>query len=38
MVKLYPTMKFALGYAFLEGINIAISIVTLLRLFKSTGD
>ena len=31
-------MKYALGYAFLDGINVAISIVTLLHLFKSTGD
>ena len=38
MWKLYRTMKCTLGYAILQGINVAITVVTLLRLFKSTGD
>ena len=31
-------MKYALGYASLNGFNIAVEVVTLLHLFKSTGD
>ena len=38
MWRFYPTMKYVLGYALLNGINIAIQAVTLLHLFKSTGD
>ena len=27
-----------LGYTFIDGINVAVSILTLLHLYKSTGD
>ena len=38
MWKFYPTMKYALGYALLNGITIAVHTVTLFHLFESTGD
>lgn len=31
-------MKYALGYAFMDGINVAISVVTILHLYNQTGD
>ena len=31
-------MKYALGYSCIDGINVAISVTTLLHLYKSTGD
>ena len=31
-------MKYTLAYALLNGVNIAVEVVTLLHLFKSTGD
>ena len=37
-IKYYPKMKYALGYSCIDGINVAISVTTLLHLYKSTGD
>ena len=31
-------MKYAFGYALIDGINVAVSVTTLLHLYKSTGN
>ena len=38
MCKYYSKMRYMLGYTFLDGINVAVSILTILHLYKSTGD
>ena len=36
--KFYSKMRYMLGYTFIDGINVAVSILTLLHLYKPTGD